>query len=725
MTNSNLVLARGKRGAETLGQGRTHDWRSKGLVWLVLMTGVISSAAGMAVAGLASPDQSAALMQAKLLPTDVGGGEYLSWSVAMDGDTLVVGAPGDGEYWPDVPGAVYVYVRAGGVWTQQAKLAAADGAPSDVFGKSVAINGDTLVIGAPYDDDHGTNSGSAYVFVRSGEIWTEQAKLTAADGLEFDQFGDAVAISGDTAIVGAWFDDDLGADSGSVYVFVRSGETWTQQAKLTAADGAADDRFGASLGISNDTLVVGAFGDDYKGHDAGSIYIFVRTGGVWSEQSKLTAADSADYDLFGFSVAISGDTVVAGTFPGNTGSAYVFVRNGGIWSEQAKLTPGDGPAYNWFGSRVAISGDTVVVGAEMDEQKGYGTGSAYVFIRRELTWTQQAKLTAFDAASGAWFGSSVAVCGDTVLVGSPGDNSHGEAAGAAYLYGMSKPPLADAGPQQQVRPGTRVTLTAGNSRDRDNSIASYHWKQLSGKRVKLSDPDKPKTNFIAPKWGKRNGILAFQVTVVDRGGMGVTDRCLVSVISNGRAPVAKTGKDQKVTGGALVTLDGSESRDPDGSALKYFWKQVSGPSVVLSDDPTAAVTFTAPTVGPAGATLGFRLTVIDAEHLGAETTTLVNVCAKNLPPRARAGKHQAVTGGKRVELDGSASSDPDDGIAFYHWQQLSGPPVSLSNPLGKKNHFISPQVSRKGTTLVFQLTVTDRGGLQSRSRCQVRVTGRP
>ncbi|MCZ6739421.1 MAG: PKD domain-containing protein [Actinobacteria bacterium] len=268
--------------------------------------------------------------------------------------------------------------------TQQVKLTAADATADDRFGVSVAISGDTVVVGAVFDDDAGLSSGSAYVFVRSGTTWSEQAKLTASDATAFDFFGFSVAISGDTALVGAENDDDAGPQSGSAYVFTRSGATWTQQAKLTAADATADDQFGFSVAISGDTALVGVHFDDDAGPSSGSAYVFTRSGATWIQQAKLTAADAAAFDEFGVSVAISDDTAVVGAhFDGDagfvSGSAYVFTRSGATWIQQAKLTASDAAGGNRFGASVVISGDTVVVGAASDDDAGDRSGSAYVF----------------------------------------------------------------------------------------------------------------------------------------------------------------------------------------------------------------------------------------------------------------------------------------------------------------------------------------------------------
>ncbi len=379
--------------------------------------------------------------QAKLTAgSDAAANDRFGYSVAVSGDTAVVGAHRDDDGGTD-SGSAYVFVRSGGSWSQQAKLTASDPAGSDFFGISVAVSGDTAVVGALYDDDGGFNSGSAYVFVRSGVIWNQQAKLTASsDAAIADEFGASVAVSGDTAIVGAHRNDDAGSASGSAYVFVRSGGIWNQQAKLTAIDAAAGDQFGYSVAVSGDTAVVGAYLDDHVGGiDSGSAYVFVRSGGIWSQQAKLTASDAAAGDLFGISVAVSGDTAVVGAswdddgFTDN-GSAYVFVRSGVSWSQQAKLTASDAAAEDYFGGSVAVSGDTAVVGAWLDDSVAINNGSAYVFVRSGVSWSEQAKLTASDAAASDYFGYSVAVSGDTAVVGAYFDDDGGLDSGSAYVF---------------------------------------------------------------------------------------------------------------------------------------------------------------------------------------------------------------------------------------------------------------------------------------------------
>jgi hypothetical protein len=324
------------------------------------------------------------------------------------------------------------------IW-QQAKLTASDGAAGDYFGWSVSISGDYAVVGASFDDDKGASSGSAYIFKRDGTTWSQQAKLTASDGAAGDMFGCSVSISGDYAVVGAYYDGDKGYASGSAYIFKRDSTTWSQQAKLTASDGAAEDFFGCSVSISGDYAVVGAYYNDDNGTDSGSAYIFKRDGTTWSQQAKLTASDGAAGDGFGWSVSISGDYAFIGANLDDdkgdaSGSAYIFKRDGTTWSQQAKLTAYDGAAGDVFGCSVSISGDYAIVGAYGDGDKGSVSGSAYIFRRDGTSWVLQQKLLASDGAAGDVFGCSVSISSDCAIVGAYSDDDKGNNSGSAYVF---------------------------------------------------------------------------------------------------------------------------------------------------------------------------------------------------------------------------------------------------------------------------------------------------
>ena len=383
--------------------------------------------------------------QAKLVASDGEAEDYFGRSVSISGDYAIVGAYGKEGNEPE-NGAAYIYKRDGTNWTEQAKLVAPDAKKWDLFGASVSISGDYALIGATGVDDKGKDSGSAYIFKRNGETWTEQAKLFASDGVADDRFGDAVSIDGDYAIIGAYGDDDKGTFSGSAYIFKRNGETWTEQAKLVASDGEENDFFGRYVSISGDYAAVGVYLDDDKGNASGSVYIFKRkpkgwfNPEMWTEQAKLVASDGAFGDCLGCSVSISGDYVVAGAYLDSDegkryfGSAYVFKRSGKTWSEQAKLVASDGEAEDYFGQSVSISGDCIVIGAYGDDDRKKYSGSAYIFTYDGEKWNEEAKFFASDADKNDFFGQWVSISGKYLIIGASGNSEKGEYSGSAYIF---------------------------------------------------------------------------------------------------------------------------------------------------------------------------------------------------------------------------------------------------------------------------------------------------
>jgi len=366
----------------------------------------------------------------KLTASDAVANDEFGSSMAMDGDTWVIGAQ-EGT----VSGSVYVFVRSGITdWTEQAKLTS--GTTKDRYGgDGVAIHGDVIVVGASedYAGNTGDNMGSAYVYARSGSSWTEQAKLAASDGTDTDMFGNSVAVHGETVVVGAHWDDG----GGSVYIYIRSGTTWTQQARLPASDGDAGDAFGSSVSIYGNTLVIGDWVDDAHGESSGSAYIFDRSGTGWTEQAKLFGSETQAYDNFGISLAIEGDTIIIGTDSETNGSAYIFDRTETSWSEQSKQTASAGASNDSFGWSVAIHGNMVVMGADWDDDNGEQSGSAYIYGLLGGSWTEQAKLTANDGSAGDIFGWSVAMEENTVVVGSVWDSDSGEHSGSAYVFNLN------------------------------------------------------------------------------------------------------------------------------------------------------------------------------------------------------------------------------------------------------------------------------------------------
>ncbi len=361
---------------------------------------------------------------------------------------------------------------------ESAKLTASDGAASDHFGEKVALSGDTALVGAFLDDDNGSASGSAYIFERDQggvDKWGQVKKITASDGAAGNWFGSGVALSGDTAVVGAVYDDDNGTYSGSVYIFERDQGgvgNWGEVKKLTASDGAAYDQFGWSLTISGDTVLVGALGS-IAGAYTGAVYLFERNhggAGNWGEVKKITASDGATGDYFGSSVTLNGDTALVGAYGDDdkgskSGSAYILGRDQGgtgNWGEVKKLTASDGAADDYFGFSVALNGDTALVGAYWDDDDGAGSGSAYLF-ERDLggtdNWGQTTKLTAFDGAANDWFGFSVALSGDIALVGARNDDDAADNAGNTFLFDR------DQGGADNWGLVDKLTASDGNSED--------------------------------------------------------------------------------------------------------------------------------------------------------------------------------------------------------------------------------------------------------------------
>jgi hypothetical protein len=372
----------------------------------------------------------------KLLASDGVAGDAFGSCISLFNDTALIGTIWDDDNGDD-SGTTFVFTRTDTTWTQQAKLLASDGEAGECFGNSVSLDEDIALVGAYYDDDNGVHSGSAYVFTRIDNTWTQQAKLLASDGAAGDYFGVSVSLSDDTALIGASGDD---GKIGSVYVFTRIDNTWTQQAKLLASDGAAGDQFGVSVSLDENTAFIGAYRDDTdNGGDSGSVYVFTRTDNTWIEQEKLVASDGAAGDWFGISVSLDGDTALIGAFyddddVADSGSAYVFARTGTTWTQQAKLLPDDGDEGDYFGDRVSLDGGTALIGAYCDDDSGTDSGSAYVFARTGTTWTQQAKLLPDDGDEGDYFGVSVSLSNDMIFIGAYGDDDNGAYCGSAYVF---------------------------------------------------------------------------------------------------------------------------------------------------------------------------------------------------------------------------------------------------------------------------------------------------
>jgi hypothetical protein len=548
----------------------------------IIVTAALADPEGVRGAGAAyvfTHDGTDWAEQAKLVASDAGEGDLFGSSVALAGDTVLISARNrDGD-----DGGIYVFSRSGGSWTEQAiisnpdretaglrfgtpvafdgvtVLAGADfaivggrplgaaytyelvgdnwtqqdrltrtivSAAEDHFGTAVAVHNGTTVIGVPQANDQGEDSGSAYVFVGARDVWTQQAKLLPNDGALLADFGRAVSVDEDTAVIGAPLATDSGIDSGAAYVFVRDGDSWAQQAKLLATDRVSGDLFGAAVVVDDDTALIGAEGHDASGDAAGAVYIFVRTGEVWTQQAKLLALDGSAGDLFGFSVDLDGDSAIVGALFDdalgvNAGSAYVFERSGGIWLQAAKLLASDGSANNQFGKTVAIDGETVLVGAPRydDPDQGQKAGAVYAFYRKAGIWSERERLRALGGFGGDRFGGSVALDGDHALIGAVGrPDSPSEArtnSGAAYIFerrGLS-----------WLR--QRKVLTAESARSRDQFGTAV---AINGQDLIVGVPlDDQAVQQAGAAFVFSLGIFPAGITVPDVDDDGVDDLALL------------------------------------------------------------------------------------------------------------------------------------------------------------------------------------------------------
>ncbi len=365
---------------------------------------------------------------AKLVTSDGAPQDLAGWAVAASGNIAVVGVPNDDIGANTDQGSAWVFRWNGSAWVEQQKLVDDEGQAEDGFGTAVAVAGDVIVVGAPGDTIGASlHQGSAHVFRSQGGVWVKEQRLVAGDGQPIDLFGSAVAVDGDTAVVGAPR-DDIGTKSfqGSAYVFRWDGSTWTEEQKLVASDGGTSDYFGDALDVSGNVVVVGLYRDDIGSvSGAGSAYVFRRHGSTWTQEQKLVANDAQDSDFFGYSVATSGDLIGAGAYnhdnPGTAeGAAYLFRWNGTAWLGEQKLVPSDGGHFDEFGSALDMSGDVVVVGARYSSLVGGNQGLAYVFRWIGSAWVEEQELVPSDGVGGGYaFAFSVAVSGDLAVVGAP------------------------------------------------------------------------------------------------------------------------------------------------------------------------------------------------------------------------------------------------------------------------------------------------------------------
>lgn len=381
---------------------------------------------------LACPPPVLPQTEFKIKASDLSPNDQLGSSVSISGQYALVGTRrGNGG-----TGSAYIFERRNDGWHEQAKLLASDGREGDEFGMSVALSGEVALVGARSHNSR----GAVYVFKKEGGVWNEITKIEMPDGGENAWFGAAVALDGEHILVGAPKENIVGLASGAAYIFELDGR---MVAKLTASDAAEFDQFGQSVAISDDFALVGAsFHDHDGGQDAGAAYVFKRVGQTWQQQPPLTANDGAKSDRFGFSVTISGEVAAVGApfddsfgvGGNNAGAVYIFEREQEGWRQHDKLLASDADSDDEFGTSMRLSENTLLVGAQFDKDNGTNSGSATLFIRKDTTWTELAKLLASRGEAGDRFGFSVSLDGNLAMVGTPFDDEVADRAGAAYIY---------------------------------------------------------------------------------------------------------------------------------------------------------------------------------------------------------------------------------------------------------------------------------------------------
>lgn len=387
---------------------------------------------GGAVVELRQRQGKAVLRYTGLSARDATGRELRSW-IELGQRRLLLRVDDEGALYPLVVDP----------WIQQAELTAPDGGMDDSVGAAVAVSGSTVVVGAPchpYSTGQ-CGPGVVYVFVGTSGVWSKTAELSPSDGAANDRFGNSVAMYGSTIVVGALY-HKVGSNSsqGAAYVFVNSGGTWSQTAELSSSDGEAADLFGSAVAVYGSKIVVGAPCHPNQGNayclGPGAGYVFGGSGSKWNQTAELVARGGVSGDEFGWSVAVNGTNAVLGA-PGRNqgeGAAYIFAQSGSLWTQSAALTASDGAVSDWFGYSVSISGTTALSGSPRHTVGSNSEqGVAYVFVESGSSWSQSTELTSSTGTAADWIGRSVSISGTTAVVGSD-MWTKGAVPGQAYVF---------------------------------------------------------------------------------------------------------------------------------------------------------------------------------------------------------------------------------------------------------------------------------------------------
>jgi hypothetical protein len=374
--------------------------------------------------------------QTKLLASDAAQYDYFGLSVAVKGDTAVIGAYGKSDLARNA-GAAYAFARNAGAWAQQARLGTSTPLIDAYLGATVATNGSYTAAGAPYASVGAQNDGVVYLF--SNATWQQQTILLPNDPDSLSQFGNALAINGNTLFVGAPMHDSFGVNAGAVYVFTFDGVSWVQRQKLIGADTVPGDRFGSALALNDGWLAVSAPLHSSPGSPGGAVYLFEFDGVSWVQRYKVGAPDTIAGDRFGSAIALDNGWLAVGVplhrFVGSaSGAVYLFEFNGTAWVQRQKFVASDTVGGDQFGSALALENQRLVIGAPLHSSNGPASGAVYIFERATTTWIERAKLIGSDTNAGDRLGGSISIDGTTILVGAYGDTAAGPATGAAYVF---------------------------------------------------------------------------------------------------------------------------------------------------------------------------------------------------------------------------------------------------------------------------------------------------